>query len=125
RELLPLAGLVLACALATLLNPYAIELPKVWLAVMNSPVVHQLIMEHRPLAQSLNAPTVVAFAVVYVAVLVSVPWRQLRVTWLLPLPWAYLAWTRIRHGPLFATVSILAIGEMLPYVRWSAWLSKW
>jgi hypothetical protein len=92
---------------------------------MSSPAVHQHIHEHQPLIQSPYAWTVLLFALVYLVTLVSVPPQQLRVTWLLPLVWLYLAWTRIRHGPLFATVAVLALAEMLPSVRWSARLYQW
>jgi hypothetical protein len=124
-QLVPLGGLVLGCGLAVLANPYGPELPQVWLGLMRSPVVHQLIIEHQPLLRSPHAWTVVLFAVVYLAALAGVrPWR-VRVTWLLPLVWLYLAWTRIRHGPLFATVAVLALAEMLPSVRWAVRLSQW
>jgi hypothetical protein len=125
RQLVPLCGLVLGCGLATLLNPYGLELPRLWLGLMRSPAVQQHIMEHYPLIRSPSAWNVVLFGLVYLAALVSVPPRRLRVTWLLPLVWLYLAWARIRHGPLFAAVAVLALAEMLPSVRWSAWLSRW
>jgi len=61
---------------------------------------------------------------VYVAALAGVAPRQLRVTWLIPLVWLGMAWTRIRHGPLFAVTGVIALGEMLPHVRWIAWLAR-
>jgi hypothetical protein len=125
RQLAPLAGVVLGCGLATLLNPYGPELLRTWSAVMGSPVVHERIIEHQPLLRSPYAWTVVLFGLVYVAALVSVPPRQVRVTWLLPLVWFYLAWTRVRNGPLFATVAVFALAEMWPAVHWSAWLARW
>jgi hypothetical protein len=125
RQLVPLGGVVLGCELATLFNPYGLELPRTWFAVMNSPVVHQQILEHLPLIRSPYAWTVVLFGAVYLAALLSVSPRRYCVTWLLPLVWFYLAWTRVRHGPLFATVAVLALAELLPSVRWSARLSRW
>jgi hypothetical protein len=124
-QLVPLSCLVVGCGLAVLANPYGLELPHVWLGLMRSTVVHQLITEHQPLIRSPHGWTVVLFALVYLAALASVrPWR-VRVTWLLPLVWLYLAWTRIRHGPLFATVAVLALAEMLPSVEWAQRLSRW
>ena len=42
---------------------------------------------------------VLVFAVLYVAALAGVPWKKLRVTWLLPLVWLLMTFSRIRHGP--------------------------
>lgn len=125
QQLIPLCCLVLCCGLATLANPYGLELPRLWLALMGSPIVHQHILEHQPIIQSPYAWTVVLFGLVYLTMLVSVSPRRIRVTWLLPLVWFYLAWTRIRHGPLFATVAVLALADMIPSFRWSARLSQW
>ncbi len=125
RQLLPLGLLALACSLATLVNPYGLDLPRTWWTVMGSTVVHERIIEHNPLLRSPFAWTVVAFAAVYAAMMVSVPLCSLRVTWLLPLVWFCLAWSRIRNGPLFASVAIVALAELLPAVRWSSALYGW
>jgi hypothetical protein len=125
RQLGPLCGLVLGCGLATLVNPFGLELPRLWFGLMESPVVHQHITEHYPLTRTPYVGRVVLFGLVYLAAVASVPARQLRVTWLLPLVWFYLAWDRMRHGPLFAAVAVLAWAEMFPAVRWSARLSRW
>jgi hypothetical protein len=60
----------------------------------------------------------VLLGLVYVAALVGTLPRWPRPTWLLPLVWAYLTWTRVRHAPLFAVTAALAVAEMLPYTRW-------
>ena len=105
---LALAALVVACGLATLLNPYGLDMWRTWTAVMGSPVVHERIIEHLPITRAPYAWPVLAFAGVYAITLLSVPLRQIRVTWLLPLVWFGLAWSRVRNGPLFATVGIIA-----------------
>jgi hypothetical protein len=125
RQLIPFGALVLACGLAAFLNPYGAELPRVWFALMGSPVLPRVIQEHSPLlAAGPVAWTVVLFGLVYLAALLGVSPRQVRVTWLLPLLWFALAWTRIRHGPLFVITAALALGEMYPHVRWREWLAR-
>jgi hypothetical protein len=125
RQLALLGALVLACGLAALVNPYGLALPRVWLELMGSSLLPRIMQEHGPLLASGSvAWTVFLFGLLYLAVLVGVPWRQIRVTWLLPLLWFALAWTRIRHGPLFVLTAALAIGEMYPLVRWREWLVR-
>jgi hypothetical protein len=125
RQALGLALLVLACALTTFVNPYGTELPRVWFALMGSPILPQLIIEHAPLLQSPRSGTVVLLlGGVYLAALLGTLPRWPRVTWLLPLVWLYLAWTRIRHGPLFAVTMGVALADMYPHIRWVAWLSR-
>jgi hypothetical protein len=123
RQLLLLGVLVLACGSTALLNPYGWELPRVWFTLIGSPLLPQIIQEHAPL---LNAGpvswTVVLCGVIYLAALLGVSPRQLRVTWLLPLLWFALTWTCIRHGPLFVVTAALALGEMYPHIRWREWL---
>jgi hypothetical protein len=125
RGLVPLVLLVAAYALTALVNPYGLELPRVWLSLIGSPVLPRTIQEHAPLLQAGGvAWTVVIFAAVYLAALAGVPFSRLRVTWLMPLLWLGLTWTRIRYGPLFAVTAALALAEMLPHVRWVAWLAR-
>jgi hypothetical protein len=124
-DLVGLSGLVLGCGAATLLNPYGLELLRTWARVMGSAVVHERIIEHLPLMRSPYAWAVMVFGVVYAAMLLSVQPRRLRVTWLLPLVWFFLAWSRVRNGPLFATVGVIALADMLPAVRWSASVYRW
>jgi hypothetical protein len=124
RQLFPLGLLVLACSLTALVNPYGTALPRVWFALMGSPVLPQLMEEHARLRSSgLEAATVLGFGLVYGAALAGTWPKGPRVTWLVPLIWLYLAWTRVRHGPLFAVTAALALGEMFPHVRWITWLA--
>jgi hypothetical protein len=125
RQLLILGVLVLACGLTALLNPYGLELPRVWFELMDSPVLPRIIQEHAPLLASGPVGwTVVPFGVLYLGALLGVSPRRVRVTWLLPLFWFALAWTRIRHGPLFVITAALALGEMYPHVGWREWLAR-
>jgi hypothetical protein len=125
RQLLVLGALVLACGLTAFLNPYGAELPRVWFELLGSPLLPRIIQEHGPLLGAGSvAWTVVLFGLIYLAALLGVPPRRVRVTWLLPLLWFALTWTRIRHGPLFVITAALALGEMYPYIRWREWLVR-
>ena len=122
--LLVLVWLVLGCGATALLTPYGWEVPKAWISILNSPVVGRLMDEHRPLMESSESWLVFVFAALYLAALAGVDPHRLRVTWLIPLVWFYLAWTRIRHGPLFAITAVIALAEMWPHVAWVRWLDR-
>jgi hypothetical protein len=125
RQLLPLAGLALACGLTALINPYGLQLPRVWFALLGSPLLPRIIEEHAPLpAAGPAAWGVVLFGLLYLAALLGVPFRRVRVTWLLPLLWLVQAWMRIRNGPLFVITAALAVAEMYPHIRWREWLAQ-
>jgi hypothetical protein len=124
-QLVLLGVLVLACGLTAFINPYGIGLLQVWFGLMGSSLLPQIIQEHAPLLQAGSAGWVVAlFGLLYLGALVGVPLRQVRVTWLLPLLWFAMTWSRIRHGPLFVITAALAIGEMYPFIRWREWLAR-
>jgi hypothetical protein len=124
-QIIALIALILACAATALVNPYGLAMPRVWFSLMGSLVLPRLMEEHMPLRDfPAEAAMVLLLGGVYVAALAGVPRRQLRVTWLIPLVWLGMAWTRIRHGPLFAVTGVIALGEMLPRVRWVAWLAR-
>jgi hypothetical protein len=108
-----------------LVSPYGLELPRVWLELMGSSLLPRIMQEHGPLLASGSvAWTVVLFGGIYLTALIGVPFRQWRVTWLLPLLWFAMTWTRIRHGPLFVITAALALAEMYPHVRWREWLVR-
>jgi hypothetical protein len=123
REELFLWGLFLACGLATLVNPYGMELPRTWLAIMNSPVISARIQEHVPLLKSQGSVMVIAFGIFYLGALLGTLPRRPRITWLIPLVWFVLAWSRVRHAPLFAVTAVVALADILPRVRWAKWLA--
>ena len=74
----------------------------------------RLIDEHGPLLARSTGPMILPMAGVYLAVSCCVPPRQYRVTWLVPLFWLGLAFTRIRHGPLFAITALIALADLFP-----------
>lgn len=118
RRCILLIFLALLCGAAVLVNPYGDQLPRVWLSLMGSQVLPALITEHGPLdADSIEGIMVLALAFIYLIVLASTWQRMLRVTWLMPALWLFLAVSRVRHTPLFAIIAAIAIAEMLPHSR--------
>lgn len=124
RQLAALAALIFCCGLTAAVNPYGLEVPRTWFSLLGSPVLPQLITEHFPLIRSPVGWTALLFGLLYLVALAGILPQRPRVTWLIPLVWFYLAWTRIRHGPLFVTTATIALAEMLPHVRWVTWLSR-
>jgi hypothetical protein len=125
RQLVPLAGILLACGIVPFVNPYGWRMPGMWQTIMSSPVLPQIIQEHAPLDPSKpDGWIVLVFGVVYVFMLAGTLPRWPRVTWLLPLVWFVLADKSIRHAPLFAIVGVFAISDVLPYTRWARWLAR-
>ena len=123
RGLLVLGLLVLACWLTVLINPFGLELPRTWFQLLSSPVLPEVIDEHGPLLARPYGVMVLPMGLLFVAAFAGILPRP-RVTWCIPLVWLALTFSRIRHGPLFAITAVLALGEMLPHVRWAAWLAR-
>jgi hypothetical protein len=119
------AVLTLTCGATAFVNPYGVRLPAEWFAIMRSPRLGEIIVEHAPLkATDLDGVLVLLFGASYLFTLAGIGWRWPRVTWLLPLPWFVLACSGIRHTPLFAVTAALAIADMLPCTRWARWLAR-
>jgi hypothetical protein len=124
-QMLGLPILVVGCGLTTLASPYGIVLPRTWLALLGSPLLPRLIDEHAPLlAAGWAGDAVLLFGLIYLAALVGVSPRRWHITWLVPLVWLALSFTRIRHGPLFAITAVIALAGMFPHIRWVAWLAR-
>lgn len=104
--------------LAVLVNPYGVALPRVWISLMGSEVLPRLIVEHAPLKLlSVEGAMTLALFGVYLFVLVRA-WRSgPRVTWFIPLVWFALALSRVRHGPLFAITTAVAVADMWDCAR--------
>ena len=119
RRLAMLGGLMAACGLTAFVNPYGVRLPQTWAAIMNASLP-TVIKEHAPPSWDELSTWMILFAeAAYLFVLLGVPPRRPRVVWLLPLVWFLMAWGRVRHAPLFAVVSLLAIADMFPFTRWA------
>jgi hypothetical protein len=125
RQMLGSALIVVGCGLTAFLNPYGSALPRTWLALLGSPLLPRLIDEHAPLLQAGWAGgAVVLFGVIYLIALLGVLPVRLRVTWLIPVLWLALSFTRIRHGPLFAITAVIALADVFPHIRWVSWLAS-
>jgi hypothetical protein len=125
RQVLLLSLLVVGCGLTGFVNPYGTALPRVWFSLMGSPVLPLVIQEHGPLRGSGPAASaVLLFGFIYVTALLGVLPARPRITWLIPVIWLALAWTRVRHGPLFATTAVIALADVFPHVRWAQWLAR-
>lgn len=124
REVLLLAGLVLACGLTAFVNPYGGWMPRIWLEIMGADLP-EFIEEHAPLHWTRpEGITVLTLGVFYLAVLASARPLKPRVVWLLPLVWFYLACSRVRHSPLFAITTLVVLADLLPNTRLARWLAR-
>jgi hypothetical protein len=129
RDALWLLALLLACAAATLVNPYGWHLPADWIRLMGSPLLPKYINEHKPLNWEIPAHRwVILFGLVYLVILASVVRRAgirgIRVTWLIPLVWFYLTLGRARHCTLFSITAAVALPELLAESAVAAWPAR-
>jgi hypothetical protein len=121
-----LALVALGCGLSTLASPYGLDMPKTWKVIMGAPELREIIVEHRPLdVTQAYAWPILGLAVLYLFVLVGVKRRDIRASWLLPLVWFALTFSRCRHAPLFAVTAAVAIIAMWRYTRWALWLAAY
>ncbi len=111
RVFIAWSSIFLACAMS-FLGPYGIELPMTWDTIMDSSEVKTLIIEHLPLYTSPDGIVPIFLFLGYLAFLVKFAERPLRMTWLIPIVWFLLAWSRVRNAPLFAITAAIAFAEM-------------
>ncbi len=126
RDARPLALVAVGCVLSTFASPYGFDMLKTWNVIMAAPELREIIAEHRPL--DVTAPyawPVLALAVVYLFVLYGVKRSAVRVSWLLPLVWLALSFSRCRHASLFAVTTVVAITAMWRHTRWALWLAAY
>lgn len=125
RQFWLLGLIVVGCGLSMLVNPYGTDMVKIWLIIMDEPLLKQIIVEHRPIDPSQPyAWPIFGLAAVFLFVLAGVNWREMRVTWLLPVVWLAQTIDRCRHASLFVVVTLVAIAAMWPSTRWAEWLAK-
>lgn len=119
------ALLIVACGLTAFVNPYGERLSAVWLSIMRSPRLRDIIVEHAPLNPlKADGIMVLLLGAFYLFLLAGIGRRWPRVTWLLPLPWFVLACTGIRHAPLFAVTAAIALADLLPHTAWAQWMAR-
>ncbi len=120
------AAVGVACLAAPLANPFGVQMLDTWSRIVSSTVLPKLVDEHKPLNLAHGPDQVVAaLGVVYLAVLVSAPLRQLRVTWLIPVMWLILSVKGIRQGPLFAVTAGVLVADIWPHTAWKRWLVRY
>jgi hypothetical protein len=116
RTFVMLALIVVASALAALVNPFGWELPKIWISVMFGMDLPSYIQEHARLDPShIDGQVVLLAGGVYAVLLMGTLPRKPRVVWLMPLVWLLLSVSRIRNSPLFAIAALLALADFWPF----------
>jgi hypothetical protein len=123
KEEMLLVVLLIGCILSVFINPYGSELPKTWFSIMSSPAIPLIIQEHASLAKT-GSWHILALGIFYLIALMGIFPKRPRITWLIPLVWLALTWSRTRNGPLFAVTAAIALSDMFPHVRWARWLSR-
>ena len=100
---------------------------KTWNVIMGAPELREIINEHRPL--DVTAAVRVAGArrsrCCTCSCSYGVKRRDVRVSWLLPLVWLVLTFSRCRHASLFAVTTVVAITAMWRHTRWALWLAAY
>lgn len=100
-----------ACGMS-FLGPYGFDLPITWATIIDSSQVKMLIIEHMPLYKFADGIIPMILMVLYTVFLARFADRPVRVTWLIPIVWFLLAWSRIRNAPLFAITAAIAFADL-------------
>jgi hypothetical protein len=125
RSALRLVGIGLACGLTAFLNPYGADIPKTWLYI-NSGMsrLPEIIAEHARLdVTDSKAWPLLMLGGIYLILLAGVLPSRMKVVWLVPIFWLVQAILRVRHGALFAPVTVLVIIDLWPHTRYARWLA--
>jgi hypothetical protein len=119
-----LALVAVGCALSTLASPYGLDMLRTWNVIMGAPELREIIVEHRPLDVTMpSAWPVLALAAVYLFVLYGTKRSAVRVSWLIPLVWLVLTFSRCRHASLFTVTAVVAITAMWRHTSWALWMA--
>jgi hypothetical protein len=118
RGLALLVLLFAACAATVLINPYGLDMPRAWAAILRSSQLPNFIIEHGSLWRT-RSFQVLLMAVLYLLALVGYGRRLPPVTALLPLVWLLLTFQRVRQAPFFAIAATLALAQLIPAGRWA------
>ncbi|QVL31827.1 hypothetical protein KIH39_23815 [Telmatocola sphagniphila] len=112
------------CAL-TLVNPFGLQMHRIWFSLIDSKVLKEVITEHQPLSlQRSEGQAIFAFGIFYLLMLLGTLPRWPRVSWLIPILWFVGALTSIRHGPIFSVVALVGLADLLPETIWYRYLKK-
>ncbi len=117
--------ILLGCGLTILVNPFGLDLLRVWWSIVGSPVLPRVVPEHSPLTLERTGDQVVlALGAFYLLMLAGTWGQRPRVNWLLPLVWFALSVKSIRQGPLFCMVALVCLADLLPATFWYRWLRR-
>jgi hypothetical protein len=124
RGVVVLLALFAACAGAVLVNPYGLDMPGAWAAILQSSQLPNFIVEHGSLWRTRSFQVLLMVAL-YLLALVGHGRRLPPVTALLPLVWLVLTFQRVRQAPFFAVAATLALAHLIPHAsttiaRWAA-----
>lgn len=126
-ELVRLWMLLILISLTPFLNPYGSEVPKAWYAIMKSSVIQDVILEHFSVFELFRyykfrsfiaLVGILSLSLLYFISLAGYFPKKPRISMFVPAIWFILTLSRIRHAPLFAIVSAIALTEIIPNVRW-------
>jgi hypothetical protein len=121
-----LALLAGACLLSTLINPFFLDMHRIWFGIVGSESMKQYVAEHQPLNLArTDGQAIAGFGCFYLLMLAGTLPRRPRITWLIPLAWLALSVTSIRHGPLFCVTALVALADLLPETVWFRLLKKY
>jgi hypothetical protein len=126
NQLLYPALILFACALATLVNPFGLDMHRTWWSIVGSSTLKEHISEHQPLSLARSdGQAIVAFGFFYLLMLAGMIPKRPRASWLIPIAWLGLSFTSIRHGPLFCAVALVAMADLLPETYWFRLLKRY
>jgi len=113
-----------ACIPALLATPYGLDMFDAWGEIVNSPLIGQLIVEHRPMLTLPQGWAVLPLAVSFTLLSIGALRERLVVGWAFPLVWLLLAFTKIRHAPIFAVTAAVALPDLFQVSRFRKWLDE-
>jgi len=116
-------GLLILCILTIFVNPYGVDLSKTWFSIMNSEIIPNIIQEHANAFKGQYGWIIFPLGFFFAVSLIGTFPKWPRTSWLIPLVWFVLALSRIRHAPLFAVITAIALADVFPCVRWTRWLA--
>ena len=125
RDAWLITAIGIACLLTPFVNPFGMELLNTWSRIVGSPILKQIVEEHKSLNLAHSAGQVtLGFGLLYLIMLAGSLPRWPRITWLIPLVWLALSIDSIRQGPLFIISGVIALADIWPRTCWHRLLQK-
>ena len=126
RTVIGLSAIGIACGITAFLTPYGDGVFRTWMYIYSGmPRLPEIIVEHSRLNfADPQAWPMLAFGVLYLAMLAGTLPNKPRVAWLIPIFWLIQACLRVRHGSLFAVVGMVALIDLWPHMRYAIWFAR-